>query len=334
MQKHDWSEIKQQINQAQKILLSTHINPDGDGLGSEAALYYLLGKLGKQVQILNQSELPAEYQFLNRDGIFHTVPVDQAVDQYADYDLLIILDAGGYERLGPLGAKLKALNRPLICIDHHPNGGHDALAKVIDEKVAATVSLIYDLIRHFDPGLMDIRIAEALYVGLLTDTGSFRFDNTDPATFRLAAELIEYGLKPNEIYSQIYENYRPERMRLLGKVLEKVHYELGNRLAWFTVTREQIQAAGAVPDEVDGFTEFVRSIKGVEIAIMFLEVHSKRTRLNFRSRGRFNVNGVAHTLGGGGHPHAAGVVLDLGLEEAINTVLPPVRELLQVKESK
>lgn len=325
---HDWSKIKNLLQHAECILLTTHINPDGDGLGAEAALYYGLRKLNKKVAIWNYSALPPEYHFLNQDNIYSTTK-PSTLEQF---DLIVIVDAGGFGRLGPLGLELQALNIPMICIDHHPNGGEEAVAKVIDEEVAATVCLIHELLLELNNQIIDAQIGEALFVGLLTDTGSFRFNNTSPAAFRLAAQLMEYGVKPSKIYGYVYENYSPQRMRLLGWVLQHINFEFDDRLAWFKITQEQIQAAGASPEDVDGFTEFVRSVRGVEIAVMFLEVRAKRTRLNFRSRGQLNVNGVARYFGGGGHPHAAGVVLDLTLEEAIEKVLPAVRRLFQKEE--
>lgn len=329
MQKHDWDIIKSHLKQAQRILISTHISPDGDGLGAEAALYHALKKLGKEPFILNCSVLPPEYSFLNNENIFNTYSADKHLELLSTFDLLVILDAGGLERLGPLGKQLSNYTLPTICIDHHPNGNGPAVAMVVDTEVAAAVCLVSELLGQLAPQVFDKTIAEALYVGLMTDTGSFRFENTTATALRQAADWIEYGVNPAEIYRFVYESYSPARMRLLGDILQHINFELDNRLAWFKVTKKQIEAAGAVIEEVDGFTEFVRSIQGVEIAIMFLEVREKRTRLNFRSKGKLSINGVARYFGGGGHPNAAGVVLDMNIEEAIAAVLPQVRLLFQ-----
>jgi len=326
MQKHDWQKIIEKIGQSERILLTTHHNPDGDGLGAEAALFHCFRRLGKSPAILNSSALPPEYVFLNESEIFNTYQAGQTPEELEKFDLLMILDAGNTERLGPLGPVLKNVNLPTICIDHHPFNNCPAdNASMIDVRAPATATLVFELIKIIAPQIIDLKIASALYVGLMTDTGSFRFENTTAETMEMAAELLRLGVQPGLIYRYVYENYRPERMKLLGMVLQDVQYEFDNRLAWFSVTREQIAAAGAILDEVDGFTDFVRSIKGVEVAVMFLQVRDSRTRMNFRSKGLITINDVARQFGGGGHPYAAGLVLDTGLDEAIRTVLPAIR---------
>ncbi|MDD5539695.1 MAG: bifunctional oligoribonuclease/PAP phosphatase NrnA [Candidatus Marinimicrobia bacterium] len=333
MTKHDWLNIIAKISQAAKILLTTHHNPDGDGLGAEAALYNCFKRLGKSPYILNSSVLPPEYVFLNEDGIFNTYRAGQDISELADYDLLMILDAGSTDRLGALGPALNALNLATICIDHHPfNNCPAGNTSVIDEHAPATAILIYELIKAMAPQTIDIKIAEALYTGLMTDTGSFRFENTTAETMLTAAEFLKYGIQPGLIYRYVYENYRPERMKLLGMVLQNVQYEFNNQLAWFSVTREQVAAAETVLDEVDGFTDFIRSIKGVEVAVMFLEVRANLIRMNFRSKGRYPINAIARQFGGGGHPFAAGLVMEVGLTEAIKTVMPAVRTIFQPED--
>lgn len=327
MQKHDWQKLVDKIQPSEKILLTTHHNPDGDGLGSEAALYHCLARIGKSPLILNSSPLPMEYTFLNEDGIFNTYRSEAEIGELLKFDLVIILDAGGTERLGHFGPVLKNMNLPMVCIDHHPfNNFPDGNISVIDVEASATAALVFEFIRYFVPQTLDLKIATALYTGIMTDTGSFRFENTTADTLRSAAELLQYGVRPDLIYRNVYENYRPERMRLLGIILQNVQYEFENRLAWFYITHTQIKAAGAILDEVDGFTDFVRSIRGVEIAVMFLQVRGKRTRMNFRSKGHYTVNDIARQFGGGGHPYAAGLILDKNLDECIQTVLPAVRE--------
>jgi len=326
-EKKTWQEIITLIEQSDRILISTHVNPDGDALGAEAALYYCLVRMGKSPFILNSSNLPTEYDFLNRDHIFNTYRPERHNSILQEYDLLFVLDISDAERLGRIGIELRQLNLPTICLDHHPNHKTVFSLSVVDTRVAATVVLIYRLILKINKTFLDKRIAEAIYVGLMTDTGSFRFENTDRVAFRLAADLLKYAIQPGVIFSSVYENYRPQRMRLLGMILQEINYEYNGQLAWFTVTAQQIKDADAIIDEVDGFTDFVRSIKGVEIAMMFLEVGPQRTRMNFRSKGRFPVNDITRSLGGGGHPFAAGLALDVPLTTALERVLPRVREV-------
>lgn len=328
MKKHDWQPIIDRIRASSKILLTTHINPDGDGLGAEAAMFHALMEIGKQPVIINDSSLSQEYQFLNNEQIFETYNLSAHQTILQNIDLVIVFDIGSPDRLGRLGKDLVAFGCPMICIDHHPNNHGRFQIAVIDTDAPATVSLVFELIMALDTRLMNKKIAESLYTGILTDTGSFRFDNITPEGFEMAAELMRYGVKPSEIYAHIYENSTPERTKLLGMILQEIHFDLEGRLAWFIITQKQIRKAGAKTEEVDGFTEVVRSIKGVEVAIMFLEVNKNRVRINFRSKGNFIINRVAQMFNGGGHPFAAGAALDTTIDEIVDKVLTEVRKLI------
>lgn len=328
MKKHEWQPIIDRIRASSKILLTTHINPDGDGLGAEAAMFHALTEIGKQPVIINDSSLSQEYQFLNNGQIFETYNSSAHQTILQNIDLVIVFDIGSPDRLGRLGKDLVAFGCPMICIDHHPNNHGRFQIAVIDTDAPATVSLVFELIMALDTRLMNKKIAESLYTGILTDTGSFRFDNITPEAFEMAAELMRYGVKPSEIYAHIYENSTPERTKLLGMILQEIHFDLEGRLAWFIITQKQIRKSGAKTEEVDGFTEVVRSIKGVEVAIMFLEVNKNRVRINFRSKGNFIINRVAQMFNGGGHPFAAGAALDTTIDEIVDKVLTEVRKLI------
>lgn len=328
MKKHEWQPIIDRIRKSSKILLTTHINPDGDGLGAEAAMFHALTEIGKQPVIINDSSLSQEYQFLNNGQIFETYNSSAHQTILQNIDLVIVFDIGSPDRLGRLGKDLVAFGCPMICIDHHPNNHGRFQIAVIDTDAPATVSLVFELIMALDTRLMNKKIAESLYTGILTDTGSFRFDNITPEAFEMAAELMRYGVKPSEIYAHIYENSTPERTKLLGMILQGIHFDLEGRLAWFIITQKQIRKSGAKTEEVDGFTEVVRSIKGVEVAIMFLEVNKNRVRINFRSKGNFIINRVAQMFNGGGHPFAAGAALDTTIDEIVDKVLTEVRKLI------
>lgn len=328
MKKHEWQPIIDRIRASSKILLTTHINPDGDGLGAEAAMFHALTEIGKQPVIINDSSLSQEYQFLNNGQIFETYNSSAHQTILQNIDLVIVFDIGSPDRLGRLGKDLVAFGCPMICIDHHPDNHGRFQIAVIDTDAPATVSLVFELIMALDTRLMNKKIAESLYTGILTDTGSFRFDNITSEGFEMAAELMRYGVKPSEIYAHIYENSTPERTKLLGMILQEIHFDLEGRLAWFIITQKQIRKSGAKTEEVDGFTEVVRSIKGVEVAIMFLEVSKNRVRINFRSKGNFIINRVAQMFNGGGHPFAAGAALDTTIDEIVDKVLTEVRKLI------
>jgi len=329
MIEHDWKPVIEKLKTSRKALLTTHVNPDGDGLGSEMAMYYYLRKMDIEVEIINDSALPDEYSFLDPQNIIRQYDRERDRGRLNQFDLIFTLDIGGVARLGKLGEDLASLNIPTICIDHHPENHISCSYKIVDEKSPATACLIFELINQLNPEVIDTKIAEALYVGLMTDTGSFRFENTTAKAMETAAEFIRLGVKPTEIFSNVYENYTRQRMKLLGATLQKIQYEFDGKLAWFTVLGSDVQEAGATLDEVGGFTDFVRSIKGVEVAIMFFEVRKNRVRVNFRSQGRVIVNEIARKFGGGGHFFAAGISLNDTLEEAVDKILPEVRKAIR-----
>jgi len=326
---HNWQPIIEEIKKSKRILLTTHVNPDGDGLGSELALYYCFKKMGIYSKILNDSATPEEYKFLDPDGIILCYNPEKHGEILRTIDLVFTLDIGGFSRLGRLGDELSHLNLATICIDHHPENHLCCTHKIVDEESSATSCLIYELIKIICPQSIDQNIAEAVYVGLLTDTGSFRFENTNSTVMEIAAELIKLGVKPMDVFQQVYERYTPQRMKLLGIALQKVQYESDGKLTWFTVTTADRLATGVTLDEISGFTDFVRSIKGVEVSVMFLETDDETIRVNFRSKGKVLVNEIAIQFGGGGHYFAAGATIKGSLEAALNRILPVVRRSVE-----
>lgn len=331
---HHWNPIIRQLKSAGKVLLTTHINPDGDAIGSEMALYHCLQSMQKPTEILNSSALPEEYAFLDTGKVIRQYVPARDAGRLREFDLAFILDVGGITRIGSLGDDLARAKIPCVCIDHHPENHIVCDFKIVDESEAATCCLIYELIRRINPECISREVAEAIYVGLMTDTGSFRFENATRKAFRLAAELLEYDVRPNEIYNRIYESHSPRRMALLGKILQQIHYEVDGRLAWFTVRQSDLQEAGVASDEIGGFTDFIRSIRGVEVAVMFLEIGSQQVRVNLRSKGDVIVNELARQFNGGGHYYAAGLTFDGTVEAAVGAVIPAIRRVLKKKGAR
>ncbi len=330
---HNWQPIIAEIKKSKHILLTTHVNPDGDGLGSELAMYYCLKGMGICSIILNDSATPEEYKFLDPNGVIWCYNPEKHDEILRTIDLVFTLDIGGFSRLGKLGNELSHLNLTTICIDHHSENHLCCTHKIVDEESPATACLIYELLKILYPQSIDQKIAKAVYVGLLTDTGSFRFENTNSTVMEIAAELIKLGVKPMEIFQQVYESYTPQRMKLLGIALQKVQYGCDGRLAWFTITTADRLATGVTLDEINGFTDFVRSIKGVEVSIMFLETNDETIRVNFRSKGKILVNEIAIQFGGGGHYFAAGATIKGSLETALNRILPVARRSVEQPNS-
>lgn len=332
-----WGKIHSLITGARKIVCSTHVDPDGDGLGSQIAIYHFLTSQGRECRIYNPSELPQMYQFLSKLAPFETYDRKFHAHWLEGADLAVIFDSGDYSRLMRLGDDLKEFGVPSLSIDHHPHPNPNGFSYALhDSSACATGHLLYEYLKYANKRLgrqdgMTKQMAEGLYVAIMTDTGSFRFSNTSAEVHEMASELIRFGIKPHEVYQQVYESTPVERLLLMAAALKTVKVTEDGKLAWFTVTLSMINELGARKEHLSGFTDTVRSIGGVEVAVMFHELAADRCRVNFRSKGRIRVDNLARRLGGGGHPFAAGVTVRLPLEQAVEHV---VREVLREIEAQ
>jgi phosphoesterase RecJ-like protein len=238
------------------------VNPDGDGLGSEAGLVHLLRAQGIQAVVTNPSPTPERYHFLFQDlpGVDRT---QEAIKELRRADLILVLDIADVGRLGMLTQSVLDRQVPVACVDHHVSQGHlpDG-ARYVDPGASATGELIYQLAVANDWPLTPLA-ARALYVAILTDTGGFRFSNTRPAVLRAAAALLETGLDPEQIYLDVYANAPEGRARLLAETLQTLVVEPEHGLAWVTVPPGSLERLGATPDDLDGIVEVPRSITGV-----------------------------------------------------------------------
>ena len=320
-----WSVIKDLLDGAENVILSTHMNPDGDGLGSQLAMAHYLESHGKTATILNPSPVPEDLHFMMEYADFRHYDRENHNNYLAMADLAIILDIGDFGRLGYLGEDLLECKMKTISIDHHPHEEPNGFSHSMhDVSACATGYLIYDFLKFANGSDLNIseNVANGLYIALMTDTGSFRFNNTDADAHEMASELIRSGVKPYDLYRQVYESMPIEKVKLLGAVLEDIHLSAAGRLAWFTVTREMIQDAGASSGHVGGFTDTVRSVKGVEVAVMIHEIADNKTRLNFRSKGKVKIGDLARQFGGGGHEFAAGAVVKQTLSTTREAIIP------------
>lgn len=311
-----------------RVVLTTHVNPDGDGLGSEVAMAHLLRDLGVEVAIANPSPTPERFAFL-----FAALPgVDQsqhAVKAIRRADLVIVLDIADQSRLGQLGDAVRERGVPVACIDHHTGSGVlPPGPRIVDATAAATGELIYLLARELDRPVTR-EIAHALYVAIVTDTGSFRFSNTTPRTLRVAAELLELGADPEEVYLEVYASAPAGRPRLLAETLQTLVIEDDPGIAWLTVPPGALERHGVEADDLDGIVEHARAVKGVRLAILFRNVSGGRVKVSFRSVGTVDVAALARTMGGGGHTKAAGVAIAGDLDAVQRQVLDAARAFVQ-----
>jgi phosphoesterase RecJ-like protein len=312
-----------------RVVLTTHVNPDGDGLGSEVALVHLLRAMGAEPVIANPSPTPERFAFLfaGLEGVDQSALAIKAIRRA---DLVIVVDIADQSRLGQLGEAVRERGVPVACIDHHTGGGilPDG-PRIVDASAAATGELVYLLARDLGQPVTR-EIAHALYVALVTDTGSFRFSNTTPRTLRVAADLLELGADPEEVYLEVYASAPPGRPRLLAETLQTMVIEDDAGIAWMTVPPGALERHGVEADDLDGIVEHARAVKGVRLAILFRNVSGGRIKVSFRSVGTVDVAALARRFGGGGHTKAAGVAITGDLDTVQRQVLEAARVFVAV----
>ncbi len=312
-----------------RFVVTTHVNADGDGIGSELALYHHLKDLKKDVCILNPSPLPDTYLFLDPERTRIQEYEERHARTVLEADALFLLDLSSTDRLGALGRAVVGKGPLQICIDHHPERGSSCDLAWIDDHAAATGELVFSLLKQ-DGCKISPAIAEALYVALLTDTGSFRYANVTAQTHRVVAELLETGIDHPGIYRRIYESNSWNQSLLFAKTIGDMQRACNDRVAWMKITQEMFEETGAREKDAEGLAEFPRSIGEVQIAILFIEQASGHTRVRFRSRNDIAVDALARELGGGGHRNASATLLkETTLDEAIDKVLGLAGKYLQ-----
>jgi len=322
-----WRRLDEMIERNHTFTLTTHVNPDGDALGSELAMYSFLTDRGKDVKIINNNDTPEYYSFLK--GIDHLcLPYSSAYDEWiSSCDAIFVLDISTLDRLGGMEKSVRNSPAAKICIDHHPGNAVFADLGLIRVSASATAEIIFELYNRLG-GVMTRDTAEALYVAILTDTESFSNQHTGSRSHEVAAALLQFGLEPARIYRLIYKNYSWQRFSLFQKFLRTLTKECGGRLVWAKVDGRMVEKSGARREEMDGFVDFPMSVADVEMSIFFLEVPGRGTKVSIRSREEVDSNALAMEFGGGGHRHAAGIrMYDVWLDDAVSLVLTRARML-------
>lgn len=308
--------IDETISKYQQFIITTHVNPDGDGLGSEIALAQYLCQRNRTYRILNSSPAPDVYGFLDPNQEIEIYDADRHVEYVRNADAIFILDISDWGRLNELGNFVKSSRLLKICIDHHPVQKAYADFDVIYPQASSTGELIYELLVGLGARLSQ-RICEAIYTAILTDTGGFRYSNTTPDVHRIAAELLAHDIDPQQIYREIYENQSPARVRLMAEVLATLRYAFDGQLAYMYISQEMLAKAEATLKDTDGLSDYPRTIRGVEVALLFVELEDGRVKISFRSKGNVVINELARALGGGGHAFASGATVEGRLEDVM-----------------
>lgn len=312
----------------QRFLLSTHVNPDPDAIGSEVALAHFLKSRGKDVTILNHSATPSNCLFLDSERTITEFVPDQHARLIADAEVIVVLDANQPERLQSLCPFVMQSKATKVCIDHHLEQQPFADIYLVDEEAAATGEILFNLFLHCDPGSISKDIATALYTAIMTDTGSFRFPKTDSALHRVVADLIDRGADPVQIYHETYEQGSAQRLQLLGNVLSTLQLAHAGKVAFVFATKTMFDQTGTTEEDTEHFVTYTLSIAGVQVGLMFTEL-AGGIKISFRSRGDIPVNKLAQEFGGNGHKNAAGARSNASqLETIINQVVDRSRAYL------
>ena len=313
--------ISEIIHRYRSFLITAHVRPDGDALGSELALYHVLRNLGKEALIFNQDKTPENYEFLPGSG--------DIVNELSDpgkYEVVFVLDCSDLERIGEPAAIIGEM--PLIVnIDHHISNVGVWEVAYIDRDASSTGEMIYRLIRRLGVRITP-EIANNLFGAIMTDTGGFRYGSTQSETLHTAGHLVENGANPQWLSENIYENNPLSKTLLLCKALEALSLELDGRVASMVVSIESLVATGAKSEYIEGFVDLPRTIKGVVVSIVYLELERGHYKLSLRSKGRVNVEQVARRFGGGGHLNAAACKIRGELGDVKRQVVEAIRAVL------
>ena len=303
--------ILKTINEGQRFLVASHEGPDGDALASTLALTLALRALGKDVVAYNVDGVPAVFDFLpGAETVVARLPDD------GGFDAGFVLDAGELRRAGK---GLRERCRILVNIDHHPYSEDFGDIYYVDTEACATGALIYRLLAAAGWGI-SFDVATCIYAAVISDTGSFRYSNANPEAFRIAAEMIGLGVNPWDVATGLYENQDARRLRLLARALETLTVSRCGRFATISVTEQMYAATGSSAEHTDGFVNYPRSIRGVEVAIFFRQVGPATCKVGFRSKGNVDVGALSRELGGGGHHNAAGALVEGSMEDVRNQV--------------
>lgn len=309
------------LRASRHAVLTTHLNADGDGVGSQIAMASWMRAQGARPVIVNPTPFPERFRFLLPDDAWVLdAGSDAAQDACDDADLAVVLDTGEFPRIGRVRPMIQGL--PTVVVDHHPVGDH-AIGGVSlrDSTASATGELVYDLMQA-TAGPWPSEALDGIYVAILTDTGSFRFSNSTPRAHRLVADLIERGVDPEVLYSKVYGRSPLRRMQLLQAALETL--EVADGVGTITVPSLTFEQLEATSEDIEGLVDYPRSVEGVHVALLF-RTTSRGIKISLRSDGLVDVNALAREFGGGGHVRASGALIEGTLEEVRSRVTEATR---------
>ena len=302
-----FTKIRKIIREGKRFLITSHIDPDGDALGSVFSLYWVLKSLGKDPYVYLKDHVPYRYDFLpGPSELLHKLPEET-------FDAVFVLDCGDHLRMGGGFEQIKDMGI-VISIDHHETNEAFGAVNIVERGASSTAEVLYRLYKSMKIEF-SYNIAVNVYTAVFTDTGSLRYDNADPAAFNICEKMVEAGVKPAYVAQMVYESHPIERFLLLGEVFATLQTFDQNRIAMAHVTEEMFRRTGTSSEHTDGFSEEFRKIRGVEVSVFIRQTSSRRYKISMRSKGVVDVAVICSRFGGGGHKNASGCTIDGDLAE-------------------
>ncbi|GAB5441761.1 MAG: DHHA1 domain-containing protein [Fuerstiella sp.] len=327
----NWAALRDLIEDNQSFLITSHVRPDADALGSELGMAAILQHFERDVTIVNATAPPANLQFLNPDG--RILKLDEHVkrDELPEVDVHVVVDTSAWQQLGAMAEVIQKAGRKRVVIDHHVSSDNMGATEFKDVKSPATGQLIFEAAEFLNVSF-DPATASALYAAIATDTGWFRFPSTQSSTMRVAAALMDAGAIPHELYNQLYEQKSLARIRLAGRVLNRISVECDGRLAWIYVDAADLKETAAVPSDTESLVNECLKLAGSEAAFIAVQLPSGQTKVSLRCRPPHDVAAVAEKFSGGGHKLASGATLDGPLTDAVEKIRQGFIAMLQDAE--
>lgn len=324
--------VKDLLSEPKKIVIIPHRSPDGDAMGSTLALHHFLRKIGQQSQVIAPNEFPHFLDWL--PGSDHVLVFEKEREKTTEIlksaDLIFVLDFNALHRTGDMEQVLNKLSVPFIMIDHHQKPDNFAAVTFSDTSAGSTCEMIYRFISYLDKEeLIDKQIAGCIYTGIVTDTGSFRFQSTTSETHKIAAKLIERGVENGVIHSNLFDNNSYNSLQLLGTALKNMKVLYEHKASYITLTQEELDSHNYVKGDTEGIVNYGLSVKGVIFTAIFIEHRDENIiKISLRSKGDFDVNQLAREhFNGGGHINAAGGKSHLTMDETIARFLQIVQSI-------
>jgi phosphoesterase RecJ-like protein len=321
----DWASLLDLLRSRERFVLTSHVRPDCDALGSELGMAGILTALGKDVRIVNAQATPPNLAWIDPQRRLESLAGGVKPADLADRDLLIVLDTSAWAQLGAMGDVAKSMRDRVLVIDHHVSEDDLCDLWFKDTSAEATARIVYEIGLRLKVPLTEA-IATPLYAGLSTDTGGFRFPSVSGESFRIAGRLVDAGASPPAIYRELFEQDSLARLKLVGRTLAGATTAHDGRVIFSQVRQQDIKEVGALPADTEDLINLTLAVKGTEVAAILIEQSDGRIKVSFRSRGPVDCSALAGRFGGGGHRAAAGAIIDGPFEAAQDKVRTAVDE--------